>query len=421
MSERVAALVLAGGRVDDLAVLTAERPKSAVPVWGMYRVIDFALSNLLHSGVPVVGVLTQYRPLSLAGHLADGSPWDYIGRTRTLRILSPYQGATDTDWYKGTADAVYQNLHFLDHFRPDVVLVVSADHVYTMDLRPLLREHVERGADLTMALTRVPMDQAHRYGTAALDGSGRVVSYQEKTSTPASALASMTVYAFRYQALLDRIRQNAEEGHDHQIYSEVIPRMVAEGDRVHGHVFEGYWRYSRTLDEYYETNMEILAPSAPDLASGGVRTNVYAGMVADPPPTYFSRGSRVERSFVGAGARIEGDVEESVLSPGVVVERGAVVRSSVLFHHVVVRAGAHVDRAILDKGVEVGAGAEVGVGEARPNETYPLSLTCGAVVIGKGTRVPAGARIGRGSIVRPWLGVDAWPARELAPGTSVIS
>lgn len=421
MSERVAALVLAGGRVDDLAVLTAERPKSAVPIWGMYRVIDFALSNLLHSGVPLVGVLTQYRPLSLAGHIADGSPWDYIGRTRTLRILSPYQGATDTDWYKGTADAVYQNLHFLDHFRPDVVLVVSADHVYAMDLRPLLREHLERGADLTMALTRVPMDQAHRYGTAGLDAGGRVVSYQEKTSTPASDLASMTVYAFRYEALVARIRQNAVEGHDHQIYSEVIPRMVAEGDRVHGHLFEGYWQYARTLDEYYATNMDILGPAAPDLAAWGVRTNLYAGMVADPPPTFFSRDSRVERSFVGAGARIEGTVVESILSPGVVVGRGAVVRGSVLFHHAVVRAGARVDRAILDKDVQVGAGAEVGVGEARPNETYPGSLRCGAVVIGKGTRIPPGTRIGRGSIVRPWLREDAWPSKELAPGTSVLS
>ena len=421
MSERVAALVLAGGRVDDLAVLTAERPKSAVPVWGMYRVIDFVLSNLLHSGVPIVGVLTQYRPLSLAGHLADGSSWDYAGRTRTLRILSPYQVRIGSDWYKGTADAIYQNLHFLDHFRPDVVLVASADHVYAMDYRPLLREHLERGADLTMALTRVPIGQAHRYGTAALDANGRVVSYQEKTATPASDLASMTVYAFRYEALVARIRQNATEGHDHQIYSEVIPRMVAEGDRVQGHVFQGYWRYARTLDEYYATNMEVLGPSATDMATWGVRTNLYAGMVADPPPAFFSRDACVERSFVGAGARIEGNVEGSVLSPGVVVERGAVVRGSVLFHHAVVRAGARVDRAILDKDVHVGAGAEVGAGEPRPNETYPDSLRCGAVVIGKGTQVPPGTRVGRGCIVRPWLGAEAWPAKELAPGTSVLT
>lgn len=421
MSERVAALVLAGGRVDDLSVLTAERPKSAVPIWGMYRVIDFVLSNLLHSGIPVVGVLTQYRPLSLAGHLADGSPWDYLGRTRTLRILSPYQGASDTDWYKGTADAVYQNLHFLDNHRPDVVLVVSADHIYSMDYRPVIREHLARGADLSISLTRVPRDQAHRYGIARLDADGRVVAYDEKPSTPTGDLASMTVYVFRYATLAARVRENAAEGGGRQLYADVIPSMIARGDRVYGHIFEGIWRYARTLDEYYATSMEILSPSAPDLASWGVRTNLYAGMPADPPPAFFGPRARVERSLVGAGSRIEGTVEDSVLSPGVVVERGATVRGSILFHNTVVRAGARLDRAILDKGVEVGSDAEIGTGATVPNAAYPASLTCGAVVIGKGTRVPPAARVGRGCIVRPWLDADAWPTRDLAPGSSLLS
>lgn len=419
MGDRCVALVLAGGRVDDLAVLTAARPKCAVPVWGEYRFIDFALTNLLHSAIGVVGVLTQYRPLSLAGHLESGAPWDYVGHTRTLRILSPYQGSGDADWYRGTADAVHQNLAFLSRYEPEVVLIVSGDHVYSMDYRPMIRQHIDRGADLTIALKRVPRDQAHRFGTAVLDGEGRVVRYEEKAEAPASDLASLTVYAFRYAALAERVRQNVLEGRTYQLYSEVIPRMVDEGARVDGYLFDGYWQYARTLDDYYATSMDILSPSAPDLSAWRMRTNLHQGRVADHPPAFFSRSGRVLRSRIGAGARIEGTVEDSVISPDVVVAAGAHVSGSVVLHGSRIGAGARLDRVILDKGVDVGREAEIGLGEDVPNLAYPFSLSCGAVVVGKGTRVPERSRVGRGCIVGPGLDEGAWPTRDLVPGSSV--
>ena len=418
MKKQIVGMVLAGGRVDELSVLTAQRPKSAVPFWGMYRIIDFVLSNMMHSRIEVVGVLSQYRPYSLQTHLGGGEPWDYVGRTRELKVLSPFQGLSDSDWYKGTADAIYQNLNFLEHYGPEMVLVAAGDHIYSMDYRPMIRAHVAHGADLTIALKRVPRERAHLFGTAVLDGDGRIVSYQEKAPEPVSDLASLTIYVFNTRTLVERVRENAAESTTgFHLYSEVIPRMVREGARVYGHVFDGYWAYARTLDAYYAANMDAIGEDAPDLDAWQVRTNLRSGTLGDPSPALLRPGSRCVSSLVGAGAAIEGSVERSVLSPGVTVERGATVRDSVLMHGCRVTAGAVVDHAILDKGVVVGAGAVVGDGAPAANGTLPHSLTCGATVIGKGTRVPAGLTIGRNCLVAPDLAADRWPAGVPAGST----
>lgn len=419
MANPTVGLVLAGGRVDELSVLTAKRPKSAVPIWGMYRFIDFALSNMMHSGVDAVGVLSQYRPHSLNAHLAGGAPWDFVGRTRELRVLSPYRGAKDSDWYRGTADAVWQNLAFVRDHRTELVLIVSGDHIYSMDYRPMIRRHLENRADLTIAFTRVPPEQASRFGTATLDETGRLTRYQEKAAKPDSDLASMTVYAFNVDVLTRRLAENMKSGRTFQIYDEVIPRMVAEGDRVFGHVFEGPWRYARTIDAYYEASLSILGADAPDLDAWEVRTNLGTARASDRPPAAFRPGARVAGSLVAPGARIAGTVERSVISAGVVVERGAAVRDSVVMHDCRVAAGAVLDRVILDKEVSVGAEAHLGIGEARPNRKAAHTLTCGAVVVGKGTRIPAGARVGRNCIVPPDLGEGDWPRRPVRSGTTV--
>ena len=419
VANSIVGLVLAGGRVDELSVLTAQRPKSAVPIWGMYRFIDFALSNMMHSGIGAVGVLSQYRPHSLNAHLAGGAPWDYVGRTRELRILSPYRGARDADWYRGTADAVWQNLAFVRDHRAELVLIVSGDHIYSMDYRPMLRQHIENRADLTIAFTRVPPEQASRFGTATLDATGLLTGYQEKAATPDSDLASMTVYAFNVDVLSRRLAENMKTGRTFQIYDEIIPRMVAEGDRVFGHIFEGSWRYARTIDDYYEANLSILAPDAPDLEAWEVRTNLGTARASDRPPATFRAGARVAGSLIAPGARIAGTVERSVISAGVVVERDAAVRDSVVMHDCRVASGAVLDRVILDKEVMVGADAHLGVGEARPNRKAVKTLTCGAVVVGKGTRIPAGARVGRNCIVPPDLAERDWPRRPIRSGTTV--
>ena len=418
MKKQIVGVVLAGGRVDELSVLTAQRPKSAVPFWGMYRIIDFVLSNMMHSRIEVVGVLSQYRPYSLQTHLGGGEPWDYVGRTRELKVLSPFQGMSDSDWYKGTADAIYQNLNFLEHYAPEMVLVAAGDHIYSMDYRPMIRAHLAHKADLTIALKRVPRERAHQFGTAVLDGDGRIVSYQEKAPEPVSDLASLTIYVFNTRTLVERVRENAAESTTgFHLYSEVIPRMVREGARVYGHVFDGYWAYARTLDAYYAANLDAIGEDAPDLDAWQVRTNLRSGTLGDPSPALLRPGSRCVSSLVGGGAAIEGTVERSILSPEVTVERGAVVRDSVVMHGCRIGAGAVVDRAILDKGVVVGAGAAVGHGEAAANATLAHSLSCGATVIGKGTRVPAGLVIGRNCLVPPGLAADRWPPTVPAGST----
>jgi glucose-1-phosphate adenylyltransferase len=418
--KRIISLVLAGGRVDELLVLTAKRPKSALPMWGMYRIIDFVLSNLMRTGIEVVGVLSQYRPYSLITHLSHGEPWDYVGRSRALRTLSPYKGAEDSDWYKGTADALYQNLNFIERYTPELVLVVSGDHVYAMDYRPMLKQHLATGADLTIAFKPVPREHAHLYGTAVLDESGRVTTYQEKAQNPEGNLASLTVYIFNTGCLLERLKQNAREGKTFQIYSEILPRMVEEKARVFGWVFDGYWQYARTIDTYYAANMDILGPDAPDLSAWRVRTNLDPGTRGDPAPALFRPAAQVSSSLVCCDAVLEGTVEHSILSPGVVIERGAVVRDSVIMDRCRIEEGATLDRVILDKNVRVGRGARVGDGDVVPNRLYPQTLSTGVTVVGKSSSIPAGLRIGRGCIVYPDMGESDFP-RIGIPSGEVVS
>jgi len=419
MSVKIVGMVLAGGRVDELLVLTAKRPKSAVHVWGTYRIIDFALSNLMYAGIDVVGVLSQYRPYSLATHLGNGEPWDFIGRSRALRVLSPFRGAADSDWYKGTADALYQHIDFFERYAPELVVVASGDHISAMDYRPMIRQHYATGADLTIALKRVPRQQAHLYGTAVLDPSGRVVIYQEKAPNPKGNLASLTVYTFNTTCLIERLKQNAREGTTFQIYSEIIPRMLAERANVFGWVFDGYWQYARTLDSYYAANMHILDAEAPDLAAWKVRTNLNPDTPGDPVPAVFRPSAQVRSSLICYNAVFEGSVEHSILSPGVVVERGAVVRDSIVMHRCRIGAGARVDRAILDKDVHIGSGAQVGRGEAVPNERHAHTLSGGITVIGKGTHIPADLHIGRGCVLATDLHESDFSSARIPSGATV--
>jgi glucose-1-phosphate adenylyltransferase len=418
MTKDIVGMVLAGGRVDELSVLTAKRPKSALPMWGSYRIIDFALSNMMNSGIDVVGVLSQYRPYSLNEHLENGAPWDFVGRTRALKVLSPFMGEKDADWYKGTADAIYQNLTFLRHYLPKLVLIVAGDHVYSMDYRPLIRQHLATGAALTIALKRVPREQASSFGTAVLDADGRVLRYQEKSPDPESDLASLTVYVFDADRLLARLRENAAEGQSYQLYSEVIPRMVAEGERVFGYVFDGYWQYARSLASYFAANMDILSAHALDLEAWQVRTNPTAGAVGDPSPTLFRPSARVTEASIGPSCDIAGTVRRSVVSPGVIVERDAIVTNSIIMHSCRIGHGATVDGAILDKLVTIGPRARVGTADPLPLG-HPDVATSGLVVVGKGSSLPAGCSIGRDCIVAPDVRAEQFPAEVIAAGSTV--
>lgn len=393
-------------------MLTLTRPKAAVPFAGMYRIIDFAMSNLMHSGIDHVGILAQYRPYSLIDHVGVGAPWDFLGRMRSVRILSPYTGKEDSDWYKGTADAIYHNLDYIQRHDPAIVLIASGDHIYRMNYRPMIDYHLRKKADLTIAFKPVSLHEAGQYGVANLDEEGRVVCYEEKPESPRSPLASMTVYVFNVDVLIERLQENARYGKEYQIYSEIIPLMVQE-DRVFGYVFQGYWAYARKIETYYQANMDLIEnPHQNNLLDWQVRTNLDLYNVRNAPPAFFAPSSRVIRSLISAGCIIEGEVENSILSPYVRVARGARVRNSILMHHDVIGEGAELNEVISDKRVTIGPGAKIGLGQDKtPNLWFPDLLSCGITVIGKDTAISPKAVIGKNCILYPTMEEGTIPVR----------
>ncbi len=383
---RIVAMILAGGRVGELSVLTLRRPKSALPFAGYYRIIDFPLSNLMRAGIQNVGILSQYRPASLIDHVGVGEHWDFAGLGRGAKILPPFRGADASDWYRGNADAVYQNLNYVRDHDADLVLVLSGDHIYSMDYREMIERHLERGADLTIAVKR--MDRDERFGYAVLDQDGRVLDYEEKPSHPKSDLASLTIYLFDARALTDALTVLRAEG-GVEFGRHVIPAMVS-ARRVFGWEFDGYWAYTRTVESYYQAHQDLLSGRI-DVDRWGVRSNLVDAGIAGQPPLRIGSGAKIENSFISSACVVEGAVEESVISPGVIIERGAIVRGSVILGRGRIAAGARVERAIVDKAVVIGEGAAVGGAAAEG----------GLTLIGKEARVEAGARIPAGAVVQP--------------------
>ncbi len=418
---KTVAIVFAGGRAEEMSVLTFRRPKAAVVFGGAYRMIDFALSNLaVTGGVANVGILTQYRPSSLIDHIGIGLAWDFVGTGRSVRILPPYVGPHGAEWYRGTADALYQNIDFLDLHQPDDVLIVSGDHAYQMNYEPLLRFHMEKAADATLAFTPVDHDPS-RFGIGELNAEGRIISYSEKPEHPRSNLASMTVYVFRRQVLVDELRRHAEAAaapRSYQIYDEILPGLI-ERRRCYGFVHHGPWDYARTLDAYVEAHQELLgAEPRVELNRWQVRTNAMERRAAPAAPARLLPGGALIDAIVSGGCVVAGAVERSVLSPDVRVGRGAVVRDSILWNGTVVEEGAVVDRVVTDKRVVIGAGARVGDGPVTaPNDEQPRSLTCGATVLGMDVRVPPGLVVGRNCIIYPRAAAEL--AKPIASGTTV--
>jgi glucose-1-phosphate adenylyltransferase len=403
------AIIFAGAQAEEMSVLTFWRPKSAVIFGGAYRMIDFALTNLaVTAGIDYVGILSQYRPSSLIDHVGIGLPWDFVGNQRGVRFLPPHLGPDHADWYRGTADALYQNVDFLKLHAPDDVLIVSGDHAYSMDYGPLLRFHLERDADVTLAFTPIEHNPS-RFGIGELNAEGRIMSYREKPKAPRSNLASMTVYVFKRQILIEELERFAslgpEERKSFHIYDEILPHMM-EHRRAFGWIHRGPWEYARTLDAYHQAHQDMLGPAPRlDLAAWNVRTNPHMRRAAVPPPTHHGPAARVVESIVSQGCVIEGSVERSVLSPDVRIARGAEVRNSILWDRVTVEEGAFLDGVVCDKRCIIRRGARIGVGDgAPPNADLPGALTCGATVLGMDVEVPSGAEIGRNCVIHPKLG-----------------
>ncbi|MCX5806009.1 MAG: sugar phosphate nucleotidyltransferase [Proteobacteria bacterium] len=391
------AMILAGARVDDLGVLTFFRPKSAMPYGGLYRIIDFPMSNLMYSGIEKVGILSQYKPLYLMEHMQNGEPWDMNGRDRFVTILPPFKGMGTSDWYKGTADAVYQNLDFLSIHKPGLIIVLSGDHIYKMDYRKIIGFHLEKGADLTIAFAKVPRKGAHRFGTAAIEEGdsrgGRVLQYTEKSDKIPFDWASLTIYVFTPYTLFEALKANASED-SHEFGKDIIPFLLANNYKVFGYKHHGYWGYTRTLDEYWQTSMDLLGDlPGINIASWHICTNLSNFHIRDRQPALIGPDAIVEDSMFYSGCRIKGKVIRSILFPGAKVDSNAVVEDSILFSNTVIKQNAKVIKTIIDEDVTVGTNAHIG-------ENSSEELT----VIGMGTRIARETRISSGVTIYPNLG-----------------
>ncbi|GIV80042.1 glucose-1-phosphate adenylyltransferase subunit GlgD [Litorilinea aerophila] len=412
---RAFAMIMAGGSSESLSVLTEVRAEPAVPFGGKFRLIDFPLSNCVNSDIYNVAVLTQYRPRSLNDHIGIGKPWDLDRATGGVRLLQPYRGGPYGDWQQGTADAVRRNLDFVQLQQEEHVLILAGDHIYLMDYRPMLYQHIQSNADLTVAVRRVNPYETHRFGIVSVGAENRIVEFQEKPKRSRETLASMGIYIFRKEVLVEVL-----ENSDYIDFgSHVLPGMLQASYAIHAYTFPGYWADVGTIQAYWEANMSLLAEN-PALDLYDPEWVVHTRS-EERAPVKIGPNAQVNGNLLSNGCRVDGLVERSVLSPGVYVAEGAVVRDSIILNDTVIEAGAVVDRAIIDKGVVVGAGARVGDGDDNtPNEAMPQQINTGLTLVGKQSVIPPNLVIGRNVVVHAYSDAKAFGKRKKVPSGADI-
>ena len=382
------AMLLAGGQGSRLYTLTETMAKPAVQFGGKYRIIDFPLSNCVNSGIDTVGVLTQYQPLVLNEYIGNGEPWDLDKSSGGVHVLPPYQGKKGSDWYKGTANAIYQNINFIKRYSPKVVLILSGDHIYKMNYSKMIREHLKNEADCTIAVLKVPMDQAKRFGILNTDDKNRIVDFEEKPAHPKSNNASMGIYVFSTDVLIKYLEMDEQDKESSNDFGKnIIPKMLDDGKKMYAFNFEGYWKDVGTISSLWESNMDLLGKN-PKFNLFDKSWRIYYRHEQEPPQR-INAGADVQNSFVTEGCNISGKVYNSVLSNSVTVEKGAIVRDSVIMSNVVIKSGAVVDYTIIDHDTVIGKDAEVGDGKEKNKS--PL-------VIGADITIPKKTRI-TGSII----------------------
>ena len=393
--EGAVAIILAGGTGERLGILAVERTKPAIPFAGKYRIIDFTLSNCVNSGIYNVATLTQYQPRSLTDHIGIGMPWGLARPDSKIQLLNPYLAREEgRDWYKGTADAVYQNLQYIQEQGAELVVILSGDHVYKMDYNDMVDFHLKNQADATLAVTRLPRDELIHFGTVTVDENQQIIGFQEKVKEPKSDLVSMGVYVFQRELLQQVLEDDAQRrSSKHDFGRNIFPQIVGNC-RLFAYNFEGYWRDVGTIRSYWEANMRLLdsPPSISFSADWPIRTK------EDEPrsPAVISHRGDVVNSMISHGCIIEGRVENSVLSPGVRVAANVVVKNSVIMNDTVIGRESVIDYSVLDKQVVIEAGSHVGTGnDFQVNREEPLILNTGLTVVGKGARIPEGVKIGR--------------------------
>ena len=385
------AMLLAGGQGSRLYALTQYTAKPAVTYGGKYRIIDFPLSNCINSGIDTVGVLTQYQPLVLNEYVGNGQPWDLDRTYGGVKILPPYQGNKKADWYKGTANAIYQNINFIKRYDPEYVLILSGDHIYKMDYAKMLRAHKKTGADCTIAVLEVPLEEASRFGILTTDDSGKILKFTEKPKNPDSTKASMGIYIFSAEKLykyLEEDEQNEESSND--FGKNIIPAMLKNNEKMYSYSFEGYWKDVGTLGSLWEANMDMLGHD-PHFSLQDESWRIFSRTTVSPPQ-FVDKNAKVENSLITSGCVIKGTVINSVLSNGVTVEAGAVVKDSVIMANTTVNEGARVEYSILDSDVVIGKDAVVGTAKS---DNAEVTVVGSYITVGDGEKVEPGKIISK--------------------------
>ena len=413
IKKEMIAMLLAGGQGSRLGVLTSKVAKPAVAFGGKYRIIDFPLSNCINSGIDTVGVLTQYQPLRLNTHIGIGIPWDLDKNVGGVTVLPPYEKVGKTEWYTGTANAIYQNLAYMESFNPDYVLILSGDHIYKMDYEVMLDYHKAHNADVSIAVMPVPQEEASRFGIVVTDGTGRITEFQEKPEHPKSNLASMGIYIFSWKALKEALVALSEQSNC-DFGKHVIPYCHEKGERLVAYEYNGYWKDVGTLGSYWEANMELI-DIIPEFNLYEEFWKIYTKNDI-LPPQYISEEAVLDRCLIGDGTEIYGEVHNSIIGCGVVIEEGAVVRDSIVMQNAVIHAGAVIDKAIIAEQAEIGEHAQLGVGGEVPNKVKPAIYSFGLTVIGEKAVVPPNVKIGKNTAVTGVTAPEDYPDGLLAGG-----
>ena len=411
------AMLLAGGQGSRLGVLTAKVAKPAVAFGGKYRIIDFPLSNCINSVIDTVGVLTQYQPLRLNTHIGIGIPWDLDRNFGGVSILPPYETSGSSEWYTGTANAIYQNLDYMETFSPEYVLILSGDHIYKMDYEVMLDFHKENQADVTIAAMPVPMEEASRFGIVVAEEDGQIQEFQEKPAQPKSNLASMGIYIFSWPVLKEALIA-LREVHGCDFGKHIIPYCHGKNNRLFAYEYNGYWKDVGTLGSYWEANMELI-DIIPEFNLYEEFWKIYTNSET-LPPQYISANSVIEKSIISNGCEIYGEVHNCVIGAGVTIGKGAVVRDSIIMQDVTIGDDCVVDKAIIAENSEIGRNVTLGIGKEVPNKLKPSVYSFGLVTIGEHTIVPDGVQIGKNTAISGITERQDYPNGILESGETLI-
>ena len=417
IKKEMIAMLLAGGQGSRLGVLTSKMAKPAVAFGGKYRIIDFPLSNCINSGIDTVGVLTQYQPLRLNTHIGIGIPWDLDRNVGGVTVLPPYEKSTNSEWYTGTANAIYQNLEYMEQYNPDYVLILSGDHIYKMDYKIMLDYHKANNADITIAAMPVPIEEAKRFGIVVTDDDNRITEFEEKPENPKSNLASMGIYIFSWKVLKNALIALKDQN-ECDFGKHVIPYCFENNKRLFAYEYNGYWKDVGTLNSYWEANMELIdIIPVFNLYEEFWKIYTSSEIIA---PQYISADAKVDKCIVGDGTEIYGEVHNSVIGPGVTIKKGAVVRDSIIMRGTTIGENVMVDRSIIAEGVTVGNDVEIGTGEEAPNKFKPAVYAFGLAVIGEKSAIPAGVKIGKNTAISGITTAEDYPNGILESGESII-